>query len=99
GLALRELPPLTIVMGRLALAAVVMVAVVWAWRLDWPGSLREWMPFLVMGLLNNVIPFTAIGYGQREIASGLTSVIVATTPLWTLLLSRAFVPGQRIGRL
>lgn len=99
GLALRELPPMTIVMLRLGLAAMVMAALVWAWRLTWPRSLSDWMPFLVMGILNNVIPFIAIGYSQLEIASGLTSVIVATTPLWTLLLSRAFVPGQRIGGL
>ncbi len=99
GLALRELPPLTIVMLRLGIAALVMVAVVQALRLAWPVSFRAWLPFLVMGLFNNVIPFTAIGYGQLEIASGLTSVIVATTPLWTLLLSRAFVAGTRIGGL
>lgn len=99
GLILRELPPLTMVVLRLGLAAMVMIAVVRACRLDWPVGASGWMPFAMMGLFNNIIPFTAIGYGQLEIASGLTSVIVATTPLWTLLLSAAFLSGQRIGAL
>ena len=96
GIILRELPPLTLVFCRLALSAALLVPVV-AWlRLAWPQGLAAWWPFVVMSLFNNVIPFTLLAYGQQEIASGLASVIVATTPLWTVLLTRAFVPGDRI---
>jgi drug/metabolite transporter (DMT)-like permease len=47
------------------------------------------MPFLVMGLLNNVIPFSLIVSGQTRIASGLASVLNATTPLFTVLVMAA----------
>jgi drug/metabolite transporter (DMT)-like permease len=97
--ALRELPPLTVVVSRLGLAALVLAAVVQAMRLAWPRGLAGWLPFVGMAVFNNVIPFIAIAYGQLEIASGLASVIVATTPLWTVLLSRVFLPGERIGGL
>lgn len=95
--ALRELPPFTLVLGRLGLAALVLCAVVLAMGLSWPRGAAGWWPFVTMGIFNNVIPFSVIAYGQLEIASGLASVIVATTPLWTVLLSRVLLPGERIG--
>ncbi len=97
--ALQELPPLTVVLGRLGIAALVLAAVARWMGLAWPRGLAGWMPFAVMGLLNNVIPFAAIAYGQLGIPSGLASVIVATTPLWTVLMSRLLLPGERIDGL
>lgn len=99
GLALKDLPPLTVVVGRLGLAAIVLVGVVRYLGLSWPRGAAGWFPFVVMGTFNNVVPFTALAYGQLEISSGLTSVIVATTPLWTVLLSVLLMPGERIGAL
>jgi drug/metabolite transporter (DMT)-like permease len=94
GIALRELPPLTIVLARVAIAAVLLLPVLWAsgararaGRL--PANLAGWVPFLVMGLLNNVIPFSLIVCGQTEIASGVASVLNATTPLFTVLVMAA----------
>jgi drug/metabolite transporter (DMT)-like permease len=96
---LEELPPFTLVMCRLGLAALVLAAAVWWMGLTWPKGIVGWGPFAVMAVFNNVIPFSAIAYGQLEVASGLASVIVATTPLWTVLLSRIFIPGERIGTM
>ena len=75
GIAVRELPPLTIVLARVAIAAVLLLPVLWANGTRPPASLAGWMPFLVMGLLNNVIPFSLIVSGQTQIASGLASVL------------------------
>jgi len=89
GIAVRELPPLTIVLARVAIAAVLLLPVLWASGARLPASLTGWMPFLVMGLLNNVIPFSLIVTGQTQIASGLASVLNATTPLFTVLVMAA----------
>jgi drug/metabolite transporter (DMT)-like permease len=89
GVALRELPPLTIVLARVAIAAVLLLPVLWAWGGRLPAHLAGWMPFLVMGLLNNVIPFSLIVFGQTQIASGVASVLNATTPLFTVLVMAA----------
>ncbi len=97
GFALRELPPITVVLGRLSIAAAILVAVVVASGLAWPRGWSGWWPYAVMAMFNNVIPFILIARGQQDIASGLASVIVATTPLWVLLLTRLFRPGERIG--
>jgi drug/metabolite transporter (DMT)-like permease len=89
GIAVRELPPLTIVLARVAIAAVLLLPVLWATGTKLPASLAGWMPFLVMGLLNNVIPFSLIVSGQTQIASGLASVLNATTPLFAVLVMAA----------
>jgi drug/metabolite transporter (DMT)-like permease len=89
GIAVRELPPLTIVLARVAIAAVLLLPVLWASGIRLPASVSGWMPFLVMGLLNNVIPFSLIVSGQTRIASGLASVLNATTPLFTVLVMAA----------
>ena len=89
GIAVRELPPLTIVLARVAIAAVLLLPVLWASGTRLPARVSGWMPFLVMGLLNNVVPFSLIVSGQTRIASGLASVLNATTPLFTVLVMAA----------
>lgn len=90
GVALRELPPMTLALGRVALAAAFIYPVfnIQGGRL--PTDLAGWKPFIVMGLLNNVIPFSLIFAGQARISSGLASVLNATTPLFTVLVLASF---------
>jgi drug/metabolite transporter (DMT)-like permease len=90
GVAVAELPPLTIVLARVGIAAVLLLPMLWASGARLPTRLTDWMPFLVMGLLNNVVPFCLIVSGQTRIASGLASVLNATTPLFTVLVMAAF---------
>jgi drug/metabolite transporter (DMT)-like permease len=90
GIAVAELPPLTIVLARVGIAAVLLLPVLWASGARLPARLQGWMPFLVMGLLNNVIPFCLIVSGQTRIASGIASVLNATTPLFTVLVMAAY---------
>jgi drug/metabolite transporter (DMT)-like permease len=89
GVAVRELPPLTIVLARVTIAAALLLPLLWARGGRLPARLSGWTPFLVMGLLNNVIPFSLIVMGQTRIASGIASVLNATTPLFTVLVMAA----------
>ena len=90
GIAVKEVPPLTIVLARVALAAALLIPPVYALGHRLPSSFAGWQPFFVMAILNNVIPFTLIVTGQKEIASGLASVLNATTPVFALLVACAF---------
>jgi len=90
GLALRELPPVTVVFGRVAFGALFLLPLVLYFRSTLPRGFAGWMPFAVMGLLNNVIPFALVAAGQTYITSGLASVINATTPLFTVMVTSAF---------
>jgi drug/metabolite transporter (DMT)-like permease len=90
GVAVRELPPFTIVLVRVALGAILLLPVFRLLGGTLPKTAAGWMPFLVMGLFTNVIPFSFLAAGQTYISSGLTSVLNATTPLFTVLVLAAF---------
>jgi len=89
GVALRELPPFTLVFLRVALAAVSLLPVLRIYRIGFPSGLSGWLPYFAMALLNNVLPFSLIVMGQTYIPSGLASILNATTPLFTVLVMAA----------
>lgn len=101
GVAIKELPPLTIVALRVALAAIALHLVIRLIGVRLPGSPKVWAAFAVMGLLNNVVPFTLIVWGQTQVASGVASILNATTPLFTALVAHAATPDEKLtaGRL
>jgi drug/metabolite transporter (DMT)-like permease len=94
-IAVAELPPLTIVLARVTIAAAALHLLVLAMGQRMPGDLSLWRDFLVMGLLNNAVPFSLIFWGQKEIASGLASILNATTPLFTVLVAHAFTADEK----
>jgi drug/metabolite transporter (DMT)-like permease len=96
GLAVHELPALTIVLVRVGLAAVILVPITLALGYRLPGTLAAWQPFLVMAILNNVVPFWLIVTGQKQIASGLASVINATTPVFTLIVAHVLADDEKL---
>jgi len=98
GVALRELPPLTIVLARVVLGAALLLPLLKPLGGALPKTVAGWMPFLVMGLLNNVIPFSLLVAGQTYISSGLASVLNATTPLFTVMVLAAFGDERLIAR-
>ncbi len=95
-IALRELPVLTLAVSRVGLAAIVLLVVLHLWgeRLPTAGSI--WLAFFTMGLLNNALPFTLILAGQQQIASGVASILNASTPLFTVVLAHFLTSDERI---
>jgi len=89
GVVLKELPPFTLVLLRVALAALMLLPLLWLYRIRFPGGLSGWMPFIAIGLFNNVLPFSLIVVGQTYIPSGLASILNATTPLFTVIVMTA----------
>jgi drug/metabolite transporter (DMT)-like permease len=98
GIAVKELPPFTIVALRVGLAAAMLFATMRALGVRMPRAGKTWAAFLGMGLLNNVIPFCLIVWGQTHIASGLAAIINATTPLFTVLVAHALTADEKMRR-
>jgi drug/metabolite transporter (DMT)-like permease len=94
-----DLPPLTIVTLRVGLAAVTLWIVVAFMGIELPRSLRLWAAFFCMGVINNVIPFSLIVWGQTQIASGLASILNATTPLFTVVVAGFLLADERVTAL
>ena len=87
GVAVAELPTLTIVLGRVGFAAMALfIFMKWA-GLAMPMDRQIWRAFLWMGFLNNVIPFGLIVWAQGYVTSGYASIINATTPLFAVLVA------------
>lgn len=96
GVAVRELPSLTIVWLRVASAAVALQIVLDLVGRRTPKERRVWLAFIGMGLLNNVLPFALIVWGQHRIASGLASILNATTPLFTVLVAHLMTRDEKL---
>jgi len=96
--ALRELPPIAIVFARVSLAGVGLGLVMAATRQRMPRDLRLWRDLWVLGLLDQALPFGLIFWAQTRIASGLASIIDATTPAWVAILAHWFTREKIIPR-
>lgn len=94
--ALDDLPPFTIVLGRVGLAALALNLILLALGQRMPRDARRWRAFTAMGLLNNLVPFSLIFWGQTQIASSLASILNATTPLFTVLLAHRLTADERL---
>ena len=95
GVVVNDLPPLTIVTLRVGIAAFTLWGIAMMLGLRPPKSLKVWGAFLGMGLLNNVIPFALIVWGQTQIASGLASILNAATPIFTVVVAGILLPDER----
>lgn len=89
GVVIREMPPLTVVLLRVTLAAIMLLPLLWVYRIPFPKGLSGWRPFFAIAVLNNILPFSLIVTGQTYISSGLASILNATTPLFTVLVMAA----------
>lgn len=96
GVAVEALPPLTIVALRVSLAALALLLVVHYTGVRMVGEASIWVAFIFLGLLNNVLPFTLIVWGQTHIGSGLASILNATTPIFTLLAAHFLTRDEKL---
>ncbi len=88
------LPPFTIVLGRVGIGAAVLLAFVYASGRRMPGSPRVWWAFLVLGALNNLIPFALIVYAETTIDSGIAAIFNATAPIFAVMLTPFFARDE-----
>ena len=95
-LALDAYPPLSIVAFRVATAAIVLHLVIITVGARWPTGTDFLFAIAIMGLLNNVIPFALIAWGQIHVASGLASVFNAMTPIFTLLVAHWLTADEKL---
>lgn len=91
-----HLPPFTVVFGRVAVAALVLNAVLLLRGEPLPFTRAAWRRFTIMAALNNAVPFALIAYGETAIASGLASILNATTPLFTVLVAHALTNDEKL---
>jgi drug/metabolite transporter (DMT)-like permease len=92
--------PLTFVMGRVGLAGITLLLIALARREKLPRW-REpvWRWLLAMGVLNSVVPYTLITWGETRVSSGLAAILVGAMPLFTVLLAHWLTHDEKITSL
>ncbi len=96
GVAVRHVPPLTYVWLRLSIAAAGLWAYVHLTHERVALPRRIWGSILLLALLNNALPFALFGWSQTHIASGLASILNATTPIWGVLVAHLLTHDERM---
>lgn len=98
-LALDGFGPMTIAAGRIALGAMVLLAICRAIGLrlpSWRDQRGVWLAAIGMGFFSNVLPFSLLSWAQQHVTSGFAGISMAMIPLITLSLAHFFVPGERM---
>jgi drug/metabolite transporter (DMT)-like permease len=96
GVALREVPVLSIVAFRVLVGAAALLVVLRISGVTLPTDRAALMAYAGMALLNNMLPFTLIVVGQTRIPSGLASILNAATPIFTMLLAHVFLASEKL---
>jgi drug/metabolite transporter (DMT)-like permease len=96
GVAVREVPPLTLVFLRVTLAAIALQVTLVAFGIRLPREARVWSALLVMSFINNIIPFSLIAWAQSHIAGGLASILNATTPLFGVVVAHYATSDEKL---
>jgi len=96
GIAVHQVAPLTYVWLRLSIAAAAMWGFL-AFKRQPLGLPRQvWGSIILLAVLNNALPFTLFGWGQTHIASGLASILNATTPIWGVVVAHFLTHDERM---
>jgi len=95
-IALQTLPPFTAVLGRVSIAAVILLIIARARGAHLPISGTLIRRYLLLGLISNALPFSLIVWGQTQIPGGLASIINAMTPIWAVLVGLLIRSDERL---
>lgn len=94
--ALTSLPPLTLVLLRVAGGAAILLCVLRVAGLAVPWGVATWRALALMALLNNVVPFSLFAFAQTQIPSGLAAILNATTPIFGVLVAHALTDDEKL---
>lgn len=91
-----QMPPMTIALGRTAIAALTLNLVLRARGERIAATRRDAFWFVVCGILNNALPFSLIAFGEIRLSAGLASILNATTPIFGILVAHMLTDNERL---
>ena len=94
--AVGEIPPLTLVVGRVGLATVVLFTILRMQGRNLPKLGPVWRHFAIVGFFSNALPFVLFSWGEQYIDSALAAILNGTNPLFTIILAHFFIVDDRL---
>lgn len=95
GIAVVEIPPMTLIASRVAIAAIILTGVAIITRATWPRDRTTWGRLFVQAIFNSIGAWTLLAWGQQYVDSGLASVLNSTAPLFVFVLTLSATTGLR----
>jgi drug/metabolite transporter (DMT)-like permease len=95
-IAVKELPTFTVVFSRVALAAAILFLAMSLSGQRISMNRQAWRAFLVIAMLNSVMPFSLIVWAQSHIASAVAAILNATTPLFTVIVAQLYTNDEKL---
>ena len=97
-ISVESVDPLSVVFARVLIAALILTSVIYLKgdRLPFKGT--DWLAFIAMGFVGNLLPFFLISWGQLSVNSGIAGMIMAIMPLMTMLLAHYLIEGETLNR-
>jgi len=95
-IAVAEIPPATLTLGRLATAAALLLVVLKAKRIPWPTEPRVWAHLVAVGIIGNALPYSLIAWSEVFVDSQLAAILIAATPLLTILLAHLTLADEKL---
>ncbi|OUQ87717.1 EamA family transporter [Brevibacillus brevis] len=97
-LVISSIPPVTLAACKALLGAITLAVLYGLSRnkesISEPA--KAWKLFIWVGLLEAVVPFILIGYGQQFINSSTASILLGTGPIFTILFVKIFSPSEKL---
>jgi drug/metabolite transporter (DMT)-like permease len=86
-LGVATIPPITLIAARTTVAGVLLLVVMWARGIKVPTDGPTWQRFSFQAVLNSVIPWTLIAWGERHVDAALATILNSAGPIFTFLLT------------
>jgi drug/metabolite transporter (DMT)-like permease len=94
--AVEDMSPATLVLGRTAIAAALLLPIAAA-RGELRPLLGRWRPLLAFAAIEIAVPWVLLGAAETEISSSLTAVLLSAIPLVAVLIARTTGTRERLG--
>ena len=86
-IGLRSFPPITFISARSLIAALFLIAILYARGKRLPGHARAWKLFAQQQTINSTLPFLMITWAQQYVPAASTVVLASTTPIFAFLIT------------
>ena len=95
-IAVVDVPPATIALTRIAIGGVMLFFIMLLYKQTLRSLLPHWKNITLAGFFGTALPFFLISWGQEKVDAGLTAILMAVMPLFTLLLAHFFTADEKL---
>ena len=94
-IATESFGPITIAFLRVFFGSIPVLILCFYKKITIEAFSKDWYWFMLIGLINLVIPFFLIAYGVKSVQSNLAAILMSTTPLSSTILGHFYTKNEK----